>query len=82
MLIAQLGKFIDCNFRSNIRIDDIMSHAFDIITKASDLIVFSTLLVECRDNNKLITMYEKYGFRKFQYTQDSEHPVQMISYLH
>jgi len=82
VLIAQLGKFIDCNFRSNIRIDDIMSHAFDIITKASDLIVFSTLLVECRDNNKLITMYEKYGFRKFQYTQDSEHPVQMISYLH
>ena len=36
VLIAQLGKFIDCNFRSNIRIDDIMSHAFDIITKASD----------------------------------------------
>ncbi len=81
MLIAQLGKFMVGDFISTIRIDDIMKHAFDIIAKASQLIVFKSVLVECRDDLKLISMYESYEFKIFQYTKDNEHPVQMIRYL-
>lgn len=33
VLIAQLGKFIDGDSVSTIRIDDIMKHALDIISK-------------------------------------------------
>ena len=34
VLIAQLGKFIDGDSVSTIRIDDIMKHALDIVIKA------------------------------------------------
>ena len=82
VLIAQLGKFIDGDSVSTIRIDDIMKHALDIIIKAWELIVFKTILVECRDNAKLTSMYERYEFKEFQHTEDGEHPIQMIRYLH
>lgn len=82
VLVAQLGKFIDGDSLSTIRIDDIMKHALDIIIKARELIVFKTILVECRDNAKLTSMYERYEFKEFQHTEDGEHPIQMIRYLH
>ena len=72
VLIGQLGKYIDQDTHSVLRLEEILESVFSIIHHAKDLIPFNCVLVECRP--EIMSLYEKCGFSYLQ-TDDF---VQMI----
>lgn len=76
VLIGQLGKYIteegyEEKYTADITSESILDDAFEIIEKASDLIVCRGVLVECGSKEKVHMIYKNYGFSYLQY--DEEH---------
>ncbi|MCM1048987.1 MAG: hypothetical protein NC433_11260 [Clostridiales bacterium] len=74
VLIGQLGKYIEKDdvgeyHSTEISATDILNDAFDIIQKASDIIVCRGVLVECSSEEKIHTVYKNYGFSYLQYDE-------------
>lgn len=72
VLIGQLGKYIGenedgCHIETEVTSSDILSDAFDMIQKASDIIVCRGVLVECGPEEKVHMVYKKFGFSYLQY---------------
>lgn len=72
VLIGQLGKYIDKDVEGNyhsakISAKDILNDAFDMIQRASDIIVCKGVLVECSSEEKVHAVYKNYGFSYLQY---------------
>lgn len=77
-LIGQLAK--NDGYKDRINGREILSFAVDIIREAHKSVSGRLVLVECRDNEKLIDFYSSAGFDIIG--KDSEDDsVQMISYL-
>jgi hypothetical protein len=66
VLIGHLGKHINGNEHSAITSSEILNAAFEIIHKAKNLITFKAVLVECKDDEKLVSLYSNYGFSFLQ----------------
>lgn len=71
VLIGQLGKYIerigqDEYYETEVSSTDILNDAFDMIQKASDIIVCRGVLVECSAEEKIHTVYKNYGFSFLQ----------------
>lgn len=76
VLIGQLGKYISSDdtgkeYVADISSESILNDAFDMISKASDIIVCRGVLVECSPEEKVHHIYENYGFTYLQ--NDDEH---------
>ena len=74
VLIGQLGKYIEKDIAgkyhsTNISAEDILNDAFDVIQRASDIIVCRGVLVECSSEEKVHTVYKNYGFSYLQYDE-------------
>lgn len=72
VLIGQLGKYIEkdaagVHHFAEISAEEILNDAFDMIQKASDIIVCRGVLVECSSEEKIHTVYKNYGFSYLQY---------------
>lgn len=71
ILIGQLGKYIGGNRQSLTCGQELLSDAFGIIEKSSQLIVCRAVLVECSDEEKVHQFYERNGFTYLQH--DGQH---------
>lgn len=60
-LIGQIGK--NDLIKSEINLGDILKTAFEKIYLAKQNIGGRVVILECEDHPKLITLYEKYGFK-------------------
>lgn len=74
VLIGQLGKYIekddaDKYHSAALSAADILNDAFDMIHRASDIIVCRGVLVECSSEEKIHTIYKNYGFSYLQYDE-------------
>ncbi len=73
ILIGQLGKFIDEGFREkncgNTSAIEMLDKAFEIIYQV-ERITCSCVLIECKDNIKVRSIYEGYGFTELQKEED------------
>lgn len=74
VLIGQLGKYIEKDVAgewhsAKISAEDILNDAFDMIQRASDIIVCRGVLVECSSEEKVHTVYKNYGFSYLQYDE-------------
>lgn len=80
ILIGQLGKHIDSEYKSEISMDELLDMAFEIIDSVNELIVCRCVLLECRkaDSNALSfgnrtslhCKYTEYGFVPLQQDED------------
>lgn len=78
ILIGQLGKYLDEAFSSPISAYEMLEMAFEIIYQVKERITCSCVLVECKDHAKIRRIYEDYGFRELQ---KSENLVQYFKIL-
>jgi hypothetical protein len=69
VLIGHLGKFIGSKYKSPITAAEIIDFALEMIEDAQKRITFGSILVECKDELKLI---EKYAENGFTYLQDDD----------
>lgn len=74
VLIGHMGKYISPEYISPISAGEILRYAWEIIAESHDLITFTSVLVECRNEPKLIERYTENGF---VYLQEDD-LVQMI----
>lgn len=67
-LIGQIGKNDIAN--NPISLEDILGYAIKYIKQASYLISGRVIILECENNPKLISLYEKYGFKLIETKDD------------
>lgn len=70
ILIGQLGKYLDEASSSPISAYEMLEMAFEIIYQVKERITCSCVLVECKDHAKIRRIYEDYGFRELQKSED------------
>ena len=68
-LIAQLGKNFTSNYSELITGDELLQMACDIIADIQLSIGGKIIYIECEDKPKLLSFYERNGFRKFSERQ-------------
>lgn len=71
VLIGQLGKYISIDndgkkYVADISSESILDDAFDMISRASEIIVCRGVLVECSPEEKVHRIYKSYGFNYLQ----------------
>lgn len=70
VLIGQLGKFMNNNFKADISIDTILEYVFEVIRASSELIPCRAVLVECSEIIHNLQIYENVGFKYLQQDGD------------
>ena len=75
-LIGQLAK--NDVYASQIKGNEVLDYAFDVIDKAFSAVGGRFVLVECADNVKLKSFYDNYGF---QHLQQPDELVQLVRFL-
>ena len=68
-MIAQLGKNFTSNYSELITGDELLQMACDIIADIQLSIGGKIIYIECEDKPKLLSFYERNGFRKFSERQ-------------
>ena len=63
-LIGQLGKNYNLSSKKQIRGKDLLTSAFNVVLEAKELINAKYVWLECRNSEKLIDFYKKFGFEK------------------
>ena len=63
-LIGQLGKNYNLSSKKHIRGKDLLTSAFNVVLEAKELINAKYVWLECRNSEKLIDFYKKFGFEK------------------
>jgi hypothetical protein len=66
VLIGHLGKNQGDKYVSAITADEIFEAAFEVIERSKELITFNCVLVECKNNPKLLDIYDRQGFSYLQ----------------
>jgi hypothetical protein len=66
VLIGHLGKYIGPGYTSSITVARILEYALKVIDKSRELIAFTSILVECKDEPRLIGKYTENGFGHLQ----------------
>ncbi len=77
-LISQLGRNTDKFSNEQLPGKLILEYAFSEIKKAQRISGGRTLMVECANNDKLITFYENNGFRRFYLDGSESDLIQLI----
>ena len=74
ILIGQLGKYIgqpgEDDAAGDISAVQLLDRAFEIIYEVKKRITCSCALIECKDEPKLCRLYEDYGFRELQKSEN------------
>ena len=63
-LIGQLGKNYNLSSKKQIRGKDLLTSAFNVVLEAKELINAKYVWLECRNSEKLVDFYKKFGFEK------------------
>ena len=63
-LIRQLGKNYNLSSKKQIRGKDLLTSAFNVVLEAKELINAKYVWLECRNSEKLVDFYKKFGFEK------------------
>ena len=63
-LIGQLGKNYNLSSKKQIRGKDLLTSAFNVVLEAKELINAKYVWLECKNSEKLIDFYKKFGFEK------------------
>ena len=63
-LIGQLGKNYNLSSKKEIRGKDLLTSAFNVVLEAKELINAKYVWLECKNSEKLIDFYKKFGFEK------------------
>jgi hypothetical protein len=66
VLIGHLGKYISSKYTSPLTVVRILDYALKVIDKSHELITFTSILVECKDELKLIEKSTENGFTYLQ----------------
>lgn len=63
-LLGQIGKADTCG--PEIKLDTLMNYVYQLLAEAQGLVGGRVILLECEDNDKLISLYENCGFERLQ----------------
>lgn len=63
-LLGQIGKADTCG--PEIRLSALMNYVYQLLAEAQGLVGGRVILLECEDNNKLISLYKNCGFERLQ----------------
>ena len=63
-LIGQLGKNYNLSSKKQIRGKGLLTSAFNVVLEAKELINAKYVWLECKNSEKLIDFYKKFGFEK------------------
>ena len=63
-LLGQLGKNYNLSSKKQIRGKDLLTSAFNVVLEAKELINAKYVWLECRNSEKLLDFYKKFGFEK------------------
>jgi len=75
-LIGQIGK--NCSIVDNfITLDLILKNIYGIISTVQKYIGGRAIFLECEDNEKIISLYEKYGFKKIHVISSNNNLITM-----
>ena len=67
-LIGQIGK--NSQIQDNpIRLENIFNEIYNVIAQAQSLIGGRVVILECEDNEKLIALYERHGYKILEIIQ-------------
>lgn len=72
VLICQIGKRIEENYRSELNIQTILNDIFNVVGEASNRIFVNNIIVECKDIDKIKNLYLNSGFIELIETQHDE----------
>ncbi len=78
-LIGQLAK--NDNYKDQVTGAELLNYAIPLIKNCMKIIGGRVVLVECKNQEKLVDFYKKQDFTKLQETEDTKNMIQLVQTL-
>ena len=80
ILLGQIGKYISGDIKSNISLGEILQLAYNVIQEINEYIPCNTALVECSEAIMEKQLYDKQGFKLFQFDRGLYQYYKILEY--
>lgn len=80
-LIGQLGKNSASSYSSEINLENILSEIYGVIEEAQHLVGGRLVILECENEESLISLYERQGFSRLEVKDSNNSLVTMYQVI-